>query len=198
MASTLNDQLTLTQHGVFPQQLDLIDDTDPVWARVNDELVSRKRSRQMPDNWASLSRALGVSIQVTTNWARRGIPPRSHMALAHALGWSVDRLLGIEQAPEPAPVRAHPSDDLAQHEAAYCAVLAILSRHIVTADAGTREVLAPLLRRMAADPRNAVQSSRMIEALLWASTADQARLPSGRRVLEMGPPPGIQERRAVH
>jgi hypothetical protein len=61
---------------------------DELWLRVKRELERRGR------NWAWFSRELGVEQQVTNNWKRRGIPRARLIDIAHALGWSVEKLTG--------------------------------------------------------------------------------------------------------
>lgn len=67
-----------------------------VWPRVEAELESRAESRDRPVAW--LAEKLKVSIQTVNNWKLRGAPAHRHQAIAAALGWSVDRLLGREPA----------------------------------------------------------------------------------------------------
>lgn len=72
---------------------------DPVWLRVNAELTRRKSKHAAPADWYALGRRLGVDKQVIGNWKQRGVPKARHPEVADALGWSVDRLLGREDAP---------------------------------------------------------------------------------------------------
>lgn len=62
---------------------------DVVWHQVDKELDRREKT------WAWLARQLGETDQTVNNWKRRGVPARQHAAIAHALGWSIDRLLGL-------------------------------------------------------------------------------------------------------
>lgn len=182
----VNQPIANDQQNVFPDLL-MPAEHDPVWERINTELINRRRTHQSPDGWASLGRALGMSVQAVTNWRHRGIPPRAHAAIASALGWSLDRLLGIgviapPSAPEPTAVG----------NGAECrsllTVITLLSRHIMTMDEATREAVAPLLRRLANEPARVNQIARMLEALLTATHP-------GRRQRDMGPPGGISDRR---
>lgn len=66
---------------------------DVVWHQVDKELGRRERT------WAWLARQLGETDQTVNNWKRRGVPARQHAAIAQVFGWSVDRLLGIADAP---------------------------------------------------------------------------------------------------
>ncbi|MDP4300366.1 helix-turn-helix domain-containing protein [Leptothrix discophora] len=45
-------------------------------------------------NQTKFADAIGVSPQHVTNWKKRGMPADWHVAVAHALGRSVDELLG--------------------------------------------------------------------------------------------------------
>jgi len=63
-----------------------------VWTRIEAELETRKDARGRPVAW--MSKKLDVSIQTVNNWKTRGVPADRHQAIAAALGWSVDRLLG--------------------------------------------------------------------------------------------------------
>jgi hypothetical protein len=71
---------------------------DPVWHRVDRELERRKLKHLSPSSWASLGRQIEATDQRINNWSRRGIPARQHVAIANALGWSVNQLLGIDAA----------------------------------------------------------------------------------------------------
>jgi len=70
---------------------------DPVWHRLDQELASRRERHLVPGSWAELARALDTSEQRINNWKRRGVPPKQHAAVAAALGWSVDRLIGLDE-----------------------------------------------------------------------------------------------------
>lgn len=84
--------------------------TDPVWARIDAELQRRKAKHLIPGSWASLGAAIDASRQTTTNWKSRGIPPKEYAAIAGALGWTVDQLLGHEaEDVARAPVDASPA-----------------------------------------------------------------------------------------
>lgn len=138
---------------------------DPVWTRVDVDLARRKMQRQHPSNWSQLARSIGVSIQAAVNWHKRGIPAHAHADLARALEWSVDKLLGIEPAKAAVKEALIPPSE-------HPAVLSAIARQIAATDEPTR--------------------TRMIEAILQASTRTQA---SGRRLREIGPPPGMHDRR---
>lgn len=58
------------------------------WQVIENELVARGRSAQ----W--LADQLGMPIQRVHNWKSRGVPAAQHAAVAHVLGWTVDRLTG--------------------------------------------------------------------------------------------------------
>lgn len=62
---------------------------DVVWHKVDKELTSRSKT------WAWLARQLGETDQAVNNWKRRGVPARQHAAIAMALDWSIDMLLGL-------------------------------------------------------------------------------------------------------
>lgn len=74
--------------------------SDLVWHTIDRELARRKDARLSPSSWSALGKVIGASVQATTNWKTRGVPPKEHPAIAAALGWSVDQLLGTS---EPAP-----------------------------------------------------------------------------------------------
>lgn len=67
---------------------------DTVWHRVDRELARRKGLHLSPGTWAALGRAINVTAQVLTNWKSRRVPPEMHAAIAQALSWTVDQLLG--------------------------------------------------------------------------------------------------------
>lgn len=69
---------------------------DTVWHRIDRELSRRKGVHLAPSSWAALGRAIHVSSQVLTNWKARRVPPEMHSAVAQALGWTVDQLLGSQ------------------------------------------------------------------------------------------------------
>ena len=50
-----------------------------------------------------LAAELNTSVQTVHNWGLRGVPPRRHADIAKALGWSVEHLLGLEEAAPPYP-----------------------------------------------------------------------------------------------
>jgi hypothetical protein len=78
--------------------------SDPVWHRIDRELSNRKAAHLLPGTWAALGRILEVSAQVLTNWKARGVPPKEHQAIADALGWTVDQLLGVGELPVKTPI----------------------------------------------------------------------------------------------
>lgn len=77
---------------------------DVVWQRINDELDRRKSKFKTPGSWAALGRSICATDQRMHNWRVRGIPPRLHAAIALALGWSIDQLLGLDSPLEASPV----------------------------------------------------------------------------------------------
>ncbi len=68
---------------------------DHLWRRVEDEIV-RRDPKQARRAAAWLAAKLGISIQAVTNWKSRGVPASQHEAIARALEWSIDQLLGLQ------------------------------------------------------------------------------------------------------
>lgn len=64
---------------------------DAIWRRIEDELERRAQGPQ----W--LADRLQYSVQRVMNWKTRGVPANAHADLSAALGWSIDRLLGIAE-----------------------------------------------------------------------------------------------------
>lgn len=58
-----------------------------VWDRVDAELTRRNWT------WAQLGRKINATDQRINNWKHRDIPAKEYLAVASALGWSVDQLL---------------------------------------------------------------------------------------------------------
>jgi hypothetical protein len=79
-------------------------EADPVWRRVNEELDLRGRG------WQWLADKIDSTIQRVQNWKTRGIPSRAHQDVANALGWTIDRLLGVTG---PADVDVPSKDEVA-------------------------------------------------------------------------------------
>ena len=73
-------------------------DTDHVWMRIDRELTRRKDKHLQPGGWSELGKLIDVTKQRRSNWKTRGIPTPMYQAIADALGWSVDALLGREPA----------------------------------------------------------------------------------------------------
>jgi hypothetical protein len=73
---------------------------DLVWTRIDDELTVRRKRHLVPGSWADLARALETTEQRVNNWKRRGVPSAQYVEIATILGWSVDRLLGLEEPAE--------------------------------------------------------------------------------------------------
>ena len=71
-----------------------------MWHRLDQELAARRDRHHLPGTWADLARTLETSEQRVNNWKRRGVPPAQYAAIAAVLGWSVDRLIGVEQSSE--------------------------------------------------------------------------------------------------
>ena len=71
-----------------------------MWHRLDRELAARRDRHHLPGSWAELARTLNTSEQRLNNWKRRGVPPAQYAAIAAALGWSVDLLLGVADIPE--------------------------------------------------------------------------------------------------
>lgn len=66
---------------------------DDVYARVDEELSRKGRT------WAWLARELEVTDQVVQNWKHRRVPPERYSALADALDWTLEQLIGKEPSP---------------------------------------------------------------------------------------------------
>lgn len=83
-----------------------------VWNRIDNELAARKAAKRVPSTWAELARAIEATDQVVSNWGQPGrqVPPGRYPAIARALGWTVEQLLGEEAAPRTAPATAAPAD----------------------------------------------------------------------------------------
>jgi hypothetical protein len=99
-ASLTQGQLLVSTGG----ETRLMDGEDKlaVWGRVDRELTRRKSARLSPSSWADLGHSLGASKQTIHNWKTRGIPKQIYPDVAAQLGWSVDQLLGIADAPKTA------------------------------------------------------------------------------------------------
>lgn len=67
---------------------------DAVWHRIDSELHRRRGAHVVPGTWAALGRMIEASNQTLGNWKARGVPPKQYQAIAAALGWGVDQLLG--------------------------------------------------------------------------------------------------------
>jgi hypothetical protein len=72
-----------------------------VWHRVDRELTRRKDLRQSPGTWGELGHSLQVTKQVVHNWKTRGVPKPLYPDIAALLGWTVDQLIGLSDAPKP-------------------------------------------------------------------------------------------------
>lgn len=68
-----------------------------MWHRLDQELAARRDRHHLPGSWADLARALETTEQRLNNWKRRGVPPAQYAAIAAILGWSVDRLIGLDE-----------------------------------------------------------------------------------------------------
>lgn len=81
--------VTLTSHTLC---------MDDVFARVDREFDERARKHIAPADWYALGKIIGVSRQTMWNWKdRKKVPPASYQAVADALGWTADRLLGRDE-----------------------------------------------------------------------------------------------------
>lgn len=96
----VNDTCTLGQHVVSPYR-ETSGMEDLVWPRVDEELRRRGGKNLAPGSWPALTKALGTTKQVVYNWKQRGIPAKEYPAIAEALGWTVDELLGNGEARPP-------------------------------------------------------------------------------------------------
>jgi SOS-response transcriptional repressor LexA len=83
---------------------------DPVYELIDGELRKRFRGN---GGWAWLAREIESKDQVVQNWKTRGVPPRRYQAIAHALGWTIDMLVG----------KALPPEAGGEHSAPECGVL---------------------------------------------------------------------------
>ena len=99
----LNHSFSCSQRDVRPWGHTLFMSTtdDPIWARVDAELTRRRQRHQQPASWSALGTLIEASDQRMHNWRLRGIPARQHLAVAMALGWSVDQLHGLAEASAP-------------------------------------------------------------------------------------------------
>lgn len=71
-----------------------------MWHKLDRELASRRERHLVPGSWADIARALETTEQRVNNWKRRGVPAAQYATLASIMGWSVDRLLGVDDASE--------------------------------------------------------------------------------------------------
>lgn len=101
---------------------------DPIWERVDAELQHRKAKHLAPASWSALGRLIEASRQTTTNWRTRGIPPKEYVALAGALGWTIDQLVGVGQESEP-DATAPADEDLAGHVAHLLQIISTTPPH---------------------------------------------------------------------
>lgn len=149
---------------------------DFVWTRVNGELERRRASHLYPGTWAALGREIGASDQQMHNWSKRGIPAKHHATIALAFGWSVDRLLGVEQDLEgrtPAAdeaVRSEP-DILPAHSIA--AALDFLAKTIANMDEHSRDMAVTAMVGTIKQPERRQHFLRAIEALLADTDAEE-------------------------
>jgi hypothetical protein len=64
--------------------------------QVIEEALARKRPPRGP-MW--LAEALGETIQVVSNWKKRGVPARRYREIANVLGLTLDQVEGLEPLP---------------------------------------------------------------------------------------------------
>lgn len=71
-------------------------DHDETWARIAERVAAMPNGKGREVAW--LASKTGMTLQRLNNWKTRGVPASSLPAVAQALGWSVNRVLGL---PEP-------------------------------------------------------------------------------------------------
>lgn len=118
---------------------------DVVWHKVDKELERRSKT------WAWFARQLGETDQAVNNWKRRGVPARQHAAVAQALGWSMERLLGLTDSE---PVVTTPQS--------LEAAIALLANALESIDDDQRDRVEQRMRTLIQAP----DSQRALDALV--------------------------------
>jgi hypothetical protein len=119
-----------------------------IWQRVDQELARRNKP------WRWLAKQIGETEQTVNNWKRRGVPYKRHDAIADALGWSVDYLIGRIAGPDD----AIPALTL---ESAVQLLCELFSR----ADTATRAGSSALLARIATNPDEFPKIAHLLRAM---------------------------------
>lgn len=65
---------------------------DDLLQRILDRVANIPEARGRELSW--LAHKIGVSVQATTNWKARGVPPKHLAAISSALAWEMDEMLG--------------------------------------------------------------------------------------------------------
>lgn len=174
MGPNVHGPLTSCQLSVAAPVHNLFMATDPVWARIDEELRRRKAKHMVPGSWAAIGTRIDASRQTLWNWKTRGIPPKEYAALAGALDWTVDQLLGHEaEEVNRAPVDAPPvPGDLSARLAQLMSDIATTPPHLrlralINAEAavwdvrtGTAEAAAALQQHRSKNESTPIQQRR--------------------------------------
>lgn len=76
-------------------------DEDETWLRIKDAVSRMPNGENREVSW--LADRLQTSIQRVNNWKKRGVPAASLVDIASALGWSINQVLGLAEAPSQWP-----------------------------------------------------------------------------------------------
>jgi hypothetical protein len=125
-----------------------------VWRRVDQELDRINKP------WRWLAQQIGETEQTVNNWKRRGIPPSRHEAIAEALDWSIDYLIGrIDIDKWPSGLEHAMNGDMLDFSVGFLAGL------MTNADAATRAAASPLLARIASNPEEGDRIAAILQAM---------------------------------
>ena len=149
-----------------------------VWKRIDDELARRKTQHLHLNSWARLGDAVELKAQRMTNWKTRGVPASMHAAIADALGWTVDRLVGRDDAVD----RSAPAATLAPSDLTPAEVELVLNfrGRVATAAAAQTKSLELTRNTTKRIVKTLVQSVRGDQATLKQEKAKKKTVSSGR------------------
>lgn len=129
---------------------------DEIWQRVAEELEARRKG------WAWLARRTGWTEQRINNWSRRGVPPRAHAKLSAALGWSVDRLLGVDVTGH---LVSKPPSPPYQLPASIESTVGRLGELLAMHGPVRKKTLADVLARFACEPERTELADELVQQL---------------------------------
>lgn len=74
---------------------------DETWLRIKAAISRMPNGSGREATW--LAERLQTTVQRVNNWKKRGVPDSSLVDIASALGWSVNQVLGLAEAPSQWP-----------------------------------------------------------------------------------------------